>query len=100
MSDFEKHIADIAERAMQGRQRMERSEVVARVLEALVVDVLERDPRFYRRASLYGLTARRESDELQRRRREEETAAASSTGEWTEAGTGLRPYGVPFGDAA
>jgi len=101
MDGFEKRIADIAEGALRSRQRLERSEIVAKVLEALVVDVLERDERFFRQASFYGLTARREADELERRRQEEATAAAASAGEWTEPGHVLQPLGTPFGrDAA
>ena len=99
MAAFEGLIGDTAERAMAGRSRVERSEIVQRVLEALVTDVLEHDPRFYRRASFYGLTARRESDELGRRRAEEAAAEAAGPGDGLQPARYLEPYGVDF-DAA
>jgi hypothetical protein len=79
-------IGDVAERAMAGRSRVERAEIVSKVLEALVTDVLDNDPRFYKRASFYGLTERQRDDELQRRRQEEAVAAAADggAGEWHE----------------
>jgi hypothetical protein len=99
VAGFEELIADTAARAMSGRQRVERTEIVNKVLEALVTDVLDRDDRFYRRASFYGLVARRESDELGRRRQEEALAAAGGLGEWHGDVSRLEPFGVP-GDAA
>jgi hypothetical protein len=102
MAEFEKMIGDAAERAIAGRMRVERSELVGKVLEELVLGIVAQDERFYSTASggFWGLTARRDGDELARLRRQEEVAAADSAGEWLEPSRVLEPYGVPFGDAA
>jgi hypothetical protein len=80
---FREVIGDLAEGAMRGRSRVERSEIVGKVLEALVLDVLASDDRFVGRyRGLYWeLRSGFEERELARRRKEERDAEASSAGE-------------------
>ena len=100
MSDFEKLVTDTAARYMQGRVYVERSELVPRVMEALVLELLERDDRFYNkhRGLHWGLASQRDRDERDRIAREEREAA--SIGEDLQPVHLLEPYGAPFGDAA
>ena len=96
-SPLDELIARVAEGCIRNRSRVERSELAASVWEAIVADVVERDPRFYRRASFYGLEARRRSDERGRIAKEE--AEAAGVGQDLEPVHLLEPYGFPL-DAA
>jgi hypothetical protein len=89
---LEKRICDIAERAMLGRFRVERTELISKIVERLVIDALEADPRFHSTAAglFWQLTAAREEAELARRRQEEATAEAA-------AGTVTEPERLPAG---
>jgi hypothetical protein len=87
--DFRRLVADLAEAALRNRFKVERTELVGRVLEALVVDVLRNDERFHAigGGGFWMLSARVEELDLARRRKEEADAEQA-------AGSVARSQGV------